>query len=605
MRLYGAILLMAILACQNQKNSPITDYGLLEYVIPTSHGDSAISALSASVPFGAMAVGPRRSDNVSRDFYLIGHLKGEKYDSEIRDLKIAPFFIPPGSVDDDRPEVLYQNLITTEVITSVESEAGYCALYYGSDIGVELSATSQAAIHQYTLEEEGYLALLVSTFDQNGSGHMQQVKGDTRGFIYRMGADQYFSLQFSHTVLRKEQMTFDSIIGEFLVFELDENPLRLKVGYSSTAEAATFAVDALGPSLTEVRNEAILAWQDVINDVEVNTPSIPLLNEFYTALYYCFHFPVKTPSSIENDEVKFENFPPAFEESLFSLFTLLSPELVIDMVNSYLATDSLSDAQVSVFTEAYLKGFREEGSQMYDLISEVELTDVMTTDAHLYWCLSQIALLQNDLSRYTEYVDALTRLENQLLSGEKKPGFLPFDMRSIVTSFETTGLYDTLLIELMDAQSKNVLNHLPYLFNYSGSAWKTQEKLIEILNAKYHTQRLYNSQVAAWTVFTHLGFYPVHPPEGVYVIGVPSFTRAEIHFDTGASFILRGRFRIPENFYVQVGTLQEEPLTRSYVRQYEIVEGGEMILEMGPVPNYLHWSDLEAAPPSLSDPDIE
>ena len=89
------------------------------------------------------------------------------------------------------------------------------------------------------------------------------------------------------------------------------------------------------------------------------------------------------------------------------------------------------------------------------------------------------------------------------------------------------------------------------------------------------------------------------------MIGVPSFTRAEIHFVTGTSFILRGRFRVPENFYVQVGTLQEEPLTRSYVRQYEIVEGSEMILEMGPVPNYLHWSDLEAAPPSLSDPDIE
>lgn len=603
MRLYGAILLMAILACQNQKNSPITDQGLLEYVVPASYDDSTISSLSASVPFGAMAVGPRRMANEASDFYLIGHLKGEYYGSGARDLKIAPLFLPVTSMDGNGPEALYQNLITTDLITTVESTPGRCAMRYGRDLGVELSAGSHTAFHQYTLEDEGYLALFVGTFDQHRLGHLQEE--NTRRFSYSMEADTYFSLEFSQAIFRKERLMIDSISYDILLFETNGKPLQLKVGYSQTADGATLALETIGSTLTEVRNSAILAWQDVINDIEVSTPSIPLLNEFYTALYFCFHFPTIIAPTPRNDGIRFENFPADFETALFSLFTILSPELVNDMVTSYLAVDSLSNAHLSVITEAYLKGFREEGSHTYDRISDVNLSNDIATDAHMYWCLSQMALLQNDLTKYTQYVEALSILKNQFLSKDEKPIFLPFDMRSVVTSFENTGLYDTLLAEIMDERAPDLLDHFPYLFNYSGSAWKTQDKVIEVMNADVHSQRLNESRVAAWTVFTHLGFYPVHPPEGVYVIGVPSFTRAEIHFGTGTSFILRGRFRIPENFYVQVGTLQEEPLTRSYVRQYEIVEGGEMILEMGPVPNYLHWSDLEAAPPSASDPDIE
>ena len=603
MRLYVAILMMAILACQNQKNSPITDQGLLEYIVPAVYEDSTISALSASVPFGTMAVGPRRMANEANKFYLIGHLKGNYYGSRIRDLKIAPLWVPASSQDAQDAEAIFQNLMTADLITAVESTPGRCDMRYGSDLGVELSAGNQAAFHQYKMEEDGYLALFVSTFVQNGSGRLQEE--DPRHFMYSLDADQYFSLEFSQSILRKERLMIDSITYDMLLFNPKDKALQLKIGYSKTEDAATLAREALGATLAEVSNSAILAWQDVINNIEVNTPSIPLLNEFYTALYYCFHFPTISASLSGNDDIRFENFPPGFHESLFSLFTILSPELINDMVTSYLAVDSLSNAHVSVFTEAYLKGFRKEGSQIYDRLVEVSLSNDIATDAHMYWCLSQMALLQNDLTKYSQYVDTLSILESQFLSRDERPIFLPFDMRSVVTSFQSTGLFDTLLTEFIDTKSRDVLNHLPYLFNYSGSAWKTQEKVIEILNAGVHNERLHESKVAGWTVFTHLGFYPVHPPEGVYVIGVPSFTRAEIHFVTGTSFILRGRFRVPENFYVQVGTLQEEPLTRSYVRQYEIVEGGEMILEMGPVPNYLHWSDLEAAPPSLSDPDIE
>ncbi len=604
MRLYGAILLMAILACQNQKNSPITDQGLLEYIIPSSYQDSTISALSASVPFGAVAVGPRRVQIQSNNLNVIGHLKGNYYGSKMRDLKIAPLFLSANYQENQDPEAIMRNLMTSNPTVMVDSKPGSCTLRYGAELEVELSAASSAAFHQYTLDEEGYLAMVIGTFDQHGSTHLQ-VEENPLQFNLQVDADQCFSLQFSQPSVKRDQLMIDSILCDILVFEMDENPLQLKVGYAHTVEAAALTADTLGSSMTEVRNAAILAWQDVINSIEVNTPSQELLNEFYTALYYCYHFPVRNPQRSRTAGHHFKKFPPDFEESLFSLFTILSPELISDMVASYLAADSLTESHVSAFTEAYLKGFREEGSQMYDRISEVNLTGELVTDAHLYWCLSQIALLQNDLTRYAEYVEALGSLEDQFLSGDDRPVFVPFDMRLVVTSFETTGLYDTLLTEFIDTKSGDVLNHLPYLFNHSGSAWKTQEKVIEVLNAGLHSQRLHESQVAAWTVFTHLGFYPVHPPEGVYVIGVPSFTRAEIHFDTGTSFILRGRFRIPENFYVQVGTLQEEPLTRSYVRQYEIVEGGEMILEMGPVPNYLHWSDLEAAPPSLSDPDIE
>ncbi|NND06237.1 MAG: glycoside hydrolase family 92 protein [Saprospiraceae bacterium] len=152
-------------------------------------------------------------------------------------------------------------------------------------------------------------------------------------------------------------------------------------------------------------------------------------------------------------------------------------------------------------------------------------------------------------------------------------------------------------------------HHIPYLYNYAGAPWKGQEKIREILESQYSDapDGLCGNedcgQMSAWYVFSTLGFYPVNPAEGVYVIGTPMFKKATLDMGNGRDFIVRVVHLNEENKYIQSATLNELPLTRSYLYHYELEEGGELILEMGPKPNYLHWSDPEAYPPSMSDPD--
>lgn len=154
-------------------------------------------------------------------------------------------------------------------------------------------------------------------------------------------------------------------------------------------------------------------------------------------------------------------------------------------------------------------------------------------------------------------------------------------------------------------------HHIPYLYSYAGAPWKTQEIVREILTSQYSDtpHGLCGNedcgQMSAWYVLSAMGFYPVNPAEGVYVIGTPMFTRVVIDVGGGKTFTIRARYLTEENKYIQSATLQEVPLDRSYIRHFEIMEGGELIFEMGPQPNYLLWGEQLSRPPSDSDPEFQ
>ncbi|KAF8905739.1 glycosyl hydrolase family 92-domain-containing protein [Gymnopilus junonius] len=68
-------------------------------------------------------------------------------------------------------------------------------------------------------------------------------------------------------------------------------------------------------------------------------------------------------------------------------------------------------------------------------------------------------------------------------------------------------------------------HHIPYLYSLSGAAWKTQKKVRDIALADYNNTPTGLSgnedcgQMSAWYIFSALGFYPVNPVSGEYVVG--------------------------------------------------------------------------------------
>jgi predicted alpha-1,2-mannosidase len=155
-------------------------------------------------------------------------------------------------------------------------------------------------------------------------------------------------------------------------------------------------------------------------------------------------------------------------------------------------------------------------------------------------------------------------------------------------------------------------HHIPYLYDYSGQPWKTQEKVRQIMDEKYVTDRqgLCGNddcgQLSAWYIFSAMGFYPVCPGEPSYEIGSPVFDEVIIHLDSkyykNEKFVIKANSVSKENKYIQSATLNGKPLNKPWIKHSDIVNGGTLIFEMGPEPNKEWGCEPENAPPSMSLP---
>ena len=135
-------------------------------------------------------------------------------------------------------------------------------------------------------------------------------------------------------------------------------------------------------------------------------------------------------------------------------------------------------------------------------------------------------------------------------------------------------------------------HHISYLYTYAGQQWKTAEKVRYIMKNFYHDQSdgiIGNEDcgaMSAWYVFSALGFYPVFPASGNYVIGSPIMDKATINLQGGKKFTVTAINNRPENIYVQSIQLNGKNYNHTYISHQDITKGGKMKLVMGDKPNY-------------------
>jgi predicted alpha-1,2-mannosidase len=152
-------------------------------------------------------------------------------------------------------------------------------------------------------------------------------------------------------------------------------------------------------------------------------------------------------------------------------------------------------------------------------------------------------------------------------------------------------------------------HHVAYLYNYAGQPWKTQARVRQVANTLYTNTpdgicgNDDCGQTSAWYVFTALGFYPVDPVSGKYILGSPLVGKAIIKLDSkyyqGRSFTVVAKHNSAKNMYVQSATLNGKPYTRSWISQAEIAAGGKLVLVMGPNPNTAFGSAPADRPPGI------
>jgi putative alpha-1,2-mannosidase len=101
--------------------------------------------------------------------------------------------------------------------------------------------------------------------------------------------------------------------------------------------------------------------------------------------------------------------------------------------------------------------------------------------------------------------------------------------------------------------------------------------------------------MSAWYIFTALGFYPVNPASGEFMIGSPLYGRIELRLPNGRSFRVVARNQAERNIYIQSARLNGQVLRAPLIHWSDIQNGGELDFDMGPEPS--RWAaDWKPAP---------
>jgi len=148
--------------------------------------------------------------------------------------------------------------------------------------------------------------------------------------------------------------------------------------------------------------------------------------------------------------------------------------------------------------------------------------------------------------------------------------------------------------------------HVAYLYAYAGQPWRTQARLKQIMDTQYadRPDGLAGNddvgQMSAWYVFTALGFYPVAPGSGEYILGRPFLSKTAMRLPNGKTFTIVADGLDDRHTYVGNVSLNGKPLQRTFLRHDEILAGGELRFSMQAEPNR-DWPGQGAqAPYSMS-----
>ncbi len=203
-------------------------------------------------------------------------------------------------------------------------------------------------------------------------------------------------------------------------------------------------------------------------------------------------------------------------------------------------------------------------------------------------------LNQHDVHQYMRLFGGpeafAAKLDGLFTASSKLPGNAPPDISGMIGQY---------------AHGNEPSHHIAYLYAYAGQAHKTQARVRQILTTLYHDKpdglagNEDCGQMSAWYLLSAMGFYPVDPVSGNYVIGSPLFDRVTLDVGQGRRLVVEANNNGPDRPYVQSVTLNGQPHTRTWLRHADLAAGGHLVFEMGPQPNPAYGADPADRPPSF------
>lgn len=132
--------------------------------------------------------------------------------------------------------------------------------------------------------------------------------------------------------------------------------------------------------------------------------------------------------------------------------------------------------------------------------------------------------------------------------------------------------------------------HVPYLFTYVGHPEATQVIIRQLLSREFNSgyEGLPgdedNGSMSAWYVFSSMGFYPVCPGSGEYVLGAPLFDKVVLHLPGDHQFEITATNNHPQNNFVYHVAVNGTATSKLSLPHAVIANGGQLHFDLGLVP---------------------
>ncbi|MFV0418379.1 MAG: GH92 family glycosyl hydrolase [Dysgonomonas sp.] len=141
------------------------------------------------------------------------------------------------------------------------------------------------------------------------------------------------------------------------------------------------------------------------------------------------------------------------------------------------------------------------------------------------------------------------------------------------------------------AHGNQPIQHMIYMYNYSGEPWKAQYWVREVMDKLYtpnpdgYCGDEDNGQTSAWYVFSALGFYPVCPGSDEYILGSPLFKKVTLNLENGKKVVINADNNNAANRYISSMSVDGQPYTKNYLKHDALMKGTEINYQMAPKAN--------------------
>lgn len=156
------------------------------------------------------------------------------------------------------------------------------------------------------------------------------------------------------------------------------------------------------------------------------------------------------------------------------------------------------------------------------------------------------------------------------------------------------------------AHGNQPIQHMVYLYNWTGQPWKAQYWTREIMDKLYNPNAdAYcgdedNGQTSAWYVFSAMGFYPVCPGTKQYAMGSPLFQKILVKLENGKTIQIEAPDNNKQTRYVKDVKVNGKSVSRTWLEHDELTKGATIKFQMSSKPNTKRGTDEKDAPYSFT-----